>query len=114
MSQYIGMEAHGVIEACLDMARAMGRSPVKVAYAEGDGLGTALEVRSHRSAKETELILLSRLHTNDRAGGEHIGAQVQGSIRAVGRHPFLVGCHYLIHCFQEPLLGESRHFQPFG
>ena len=69
------------------MAGSVRRGPVKVTDAEGQGLGAAFEVGPHRRAEQPELILLGGLDAGDRAGGEHVGPEVQRGPSAVGRDP---------------------------
>jgi len=111
MSVHDGVEAHGVVEACLDVTGAVRSGAVEVGDADGDGLGTALEVGADGSDENTELVLFGGLHADDGGTAEHVGADVERSARAVGRHPGEVGLHGFDHGFDEALCGEHGHFK---
>ena len=106
------MQAHGIVEAGLDMACPMGRCPVEIADADGQGLRAALEIRPHGRTEDAELIFIRWLHADDGVGAEHIGADVKGRPAAIGRHIGRIGRHCPVHGVDEPLLRELRHLQP--
>ena len=106
----MGMKAHGVVQAGFDMSGAVGCSAVKVADADRDGLRAALEVGTDRSDDHAELIFLCRLHADHDAGSKHIRTDIQRSAAAVRRYPCSVGLDDLVHCLEEALCRERRHF----
>ena len=84
---------------------------IEVGDTDGQRLSAALEVRSHRGAQDTELILIRRLYTDDRVAAEHIRTNVQSCAAAVRRHESIVRLNRLSNSFHETLLGENRHLQ---
>ena len=93
------------------MACAVRRRAVKIRYADGNRLCAALEVRAYRSTEHTELILVRRLHANDRIGSEQIRTDIQGRSCAVGRYIGSVRLYYLCHSVNKTLLRKYRHLQ---
>ena len=84
---------------------------VKVGDTDGQRLNAALEVRSYRSAQDTELIFVRRLYTDDRIAAEHIRTNVQSCTAAVRRYESIVRLNRLGNSFHETLLGENGHLQ---
>ena len=74
MGGHNGMQAHGVVQAGLDVAGAVGSCPVEIRNLHYDGLGTALEVGTYGSDKNTELKLLGGLDADDGVGADHKGS----------------------------------------
>ena len=89
----------------------MGRRTVKIRYLDGKGLYAALEVRSYRSTEYTELILVSRLYTDNRVGSEHIRTDIQGCACSVRRYIGFICLYCLYNCVYKTILREYRHLQ---
>ena len=107
----VRIEAHRVVQAGLDVARAVRCSAVIIADADRDRLDAVLEVRADRRAEQAELVLIRRLDADDRARSEEIRTQVEGTARLERRNPILVGCNDLIDSLEEHLLGDRRHLE---
>ena len=111
MCEDVRIEAHRVVQAGLDVARAVRGSAVIVTDADRDRLHAVLEVGADRRAEETELIFVRRLDTDDRARGKEVRTQVEGTARLERRNPILVGCNNLIDSLEEHLLRDWRHLE---
>ena len=111
MGVHDGVEAHGVVEASLDVAGAVGSGAVEVSHADGDRLGTALEIGANGSDEDAELVLFGGLHADDGRTAEHVGADIQGSAGAVGGDPGEVGLYGLDNGIDEALGREDGHFE---
>ena len=109
-----GIQAHGIVQTCLDMAGALGGGTVEVGDADGQRLHAALEVGTHGGDEDTELILSSGLDADDGVIAEHIGTDVQGSAGTEGGHPGGIGLDHFTDGIQEPVHGERRHLQTLG
>ena len=96
------------------MTGSMGRRAVKVGYADGDRLGAAFKVGSHRRRKNTELIFLGRLYADDRVASEHEGTDIKGRSGTERGNLVGVGGYGLGNGVDKALLGELGHFQPCG
>ena len=103
------VEAHGVVEAGLDVAGAVRRSAVVVGDRDGNGGVAALEVGAHGGHENAELVLGGRLDADDLTGSDHEGTHVQRGARAVRRDPGGVGGHDLLDGLHELVLGEGGH-----
>ncbi len=114
MCHHGSMKAHGIVQAGLDSAGAVGCCTVKVRYLQCHGCCAALVVGADGCGKDTELILICRLHTNDRTGSKLIGAKIEAGAGAIGRYPVLIAQNRGIDGLQELLLRERRHFQSLG
>ena len=108
------MEAHGVVQASLDVAGAPGCRTVKVGHADGDGLYAVFEVVAHRSPEQTELVFIGGFHPDHRAGGKQVGTQVQSAAAFKRRNVVFVGPDHFVHGFHKHFFRYRRHFQPFG
>ena len=106
-----GVQAHGIVEAGLDVPGAAWSCPVKVGDPDGNGLGAALEVGAHRRAEDAEHVVLSGLYPDDRGNAEHIRTQVKRGAAAVGRDPVQIGADGFNDGLDEAVLGEGRHLQ---
>ena len=93
------------------MTGSMRCRAVEVGDTDGQGLSATLEVRSYRSAQDTELIFVRRLYTDDRIAAEHIRTNVQSCTAAVRRYESIVGLNRLGNSLHETLLGENGHLQ---
>ena len=105
------MQAHRIIQTRFDIACAARRRTVKVRNLDVNRLCAALEVRSHRRDKNAELIVLRRLHTDDRADAEHIRTDIQRSAAAIRRNPGLVAGDHLLHRLDKFILRVRRHLK---
>ena len=104
-------EAHGVVQTSLDVAGTSGSCTVQIGDTQSQRLDAALEVRTDRSNEHTELILGSRLDTDNGVAAEHIGTNVQSCTGTVGRNPILVCTDSFDDCFHELIFGENGHLQ---
>ena len=114
VGEHAGVQRHGVVEAGLDVAGAVGRGAVELGNDELDGLDAALVVRADRSDEDAELILVGGLHADDVARGEHERADVERGAGAEGRHPGGVGLDDLLNGLDELILGEGGHLEAGG
>ena len=106
------VQAHGVVQACLDMAGALGRCAVQIGDPQGQGLYAALEVGADRRGENTELVNVRGLDANDGVNAEHKGTDVQRSAGTVGRDIGGVGAHGLHDGLHKPILREYGHPHP--
>ena len=72
------MKAHRIVQARLDMSRAVRRRAVKIAHLDRDRLYASLKVRTYRRGKHSELVLVRRLHADYRGDTEHIRSDIEG------------------------------------
>ena len=79
---------------------------VEVGDTDGQGLSATLEVRSYRSAQDTELIFVRRLYTDDRIAAEHIRTNVQSCTAAVRRYESIVGLNRIGNSSTKRSLGK--------
>ena len=93
------------------MAGSMGGCPIVIRYADGDGLGAALKVGADRCCKDTELIFIGRLYSNDGIASKHERTDIKGCPGTIGRNVISVGSYDLCDCVNKSFLGELRHFQ---
>ena len=114
MGRHDGMQAHGIVQTCLDIAGSARRRTVKIADTDGQRLYTAFEIRSHGSTEDTELIHIRRLYADDGIHAEHIRADIQRRPASIGRHIRRIGGHSLRHCIHEMLFREHRHLKASG
>ena len=108
------IQAHRVVQACLDIAGAVRGCPVIIRYPYGDRLDAALEVRTDRCAEHTEFIFLGRFDPDDTVRADHKRSDIQGCARAVRRHIVRVGLHQHPHCLQKLFFRKHRHDQPLA
>ena len=85
------MEGHRVVEAGLDVARAVRSRAVEVGNAELQGLNGALEVCAHRHHEDAVEVGGSRSNADLRARADHEGTDVERAAGAVGRNPLGIG-----------------------
>ena len=70
------VQAHGIVQSCLNMAGSVRSRPVIVADPDGQRSYAAFKIRSHRSGEYAELILRSRAYPDYRVASEHVGTDV--------------------------------------
>ncbi len=109
--QDAGVKRHGVVEAGLDVAGAVGSGAVVIGNLQLNGLDAALVVGAHGGHEDAELVLIGRLDANDVARCEHEGTHVERGARAKGRHPGGVGLDDLLDGLDKAVNGERRHAQ---
>ena len=114
VSLHAGLEAHGVVEAGLDVAGAVGCSTVVLRDAQGHSGVAALEVGAHGGDQDAELVLVCGLDADDLARGEHEGAHVEGGAGPEGRDPVGVGGHDLLDGLDKAVLREDGHAEALG
>ena len=108
------VEAHGVVQTRLDVARAVRGCAVVIAHLDGNRLRAALEVRADRRAENAEFKLRRGLHADDAVRANHERADVQARARAIRRHKIRIRRDDLLHRVHELVHREGRHFQPRG
>ena len=108
---YDVVEAHRVVQTCLDVAGSARCGTVEIRDAEGQRTNAALEVRTDGRAEETELIFHRRLNADDRAGRKEVGTEIEGCARAVGGNPSRIGGNRLLDGLDEAFLREYGDLQ---
>ena len=88
------------------------RGAVKIRHTDCQRLDTALEVGTYRGRKYTELILVRRLHTDNRIDTEHIGTDIQGSPGTVWRYICGIRLHRLRHRIHKTIRLKLGHLHP--
>ena len=111
MGDDAGVQRHGVVQAGLDVAGAVGSGAVELGDLQLDGLDATLVVGAHGGHENAELVLSGRLHANDVARGEHERTDVERGAGAKGRHPGGVGADDHLDGLDELVLGEARHLE---
>ena len=109
MREDVRIEAHGVIQAGLDVACAVRGCTVVVADADRDRLHAVLEVRADRRAEQAELVLVCRLDADDGARREEVRTKVERTARLERRNPVLIGADDFVDGFHEHLFRYRRH-----
>ena len=109
-----GLEAHGVVQAGLDVAGAVRCGAVVVGDAQLDGLEATLVVGAHRRHEDAEGVLGRGGDADDVAGADHERADVERGAGAKGRNPRGVGLDDLLDGLNEAVLGEGRHLEALG
>ena len=87
----------------------MRSSAVVLGDGQLHGRVATLEVRADRRDEDAELILVSRLHANDIARGDHERADVERGARAERRNPVGVSRDDLLDGIDELVDRERRH-----
>ena len=105
------VQAHSVVQTCLDVACAVRSSSVKVRNLDSDGLGAALEVGAYGCCEYAELVVVRGLNADNGVGAEHVGADIESRACAVGRYEVDVRLDYLLDRLDELLLGVNGHFK---
>ena len=109
-----GLDAHGVVQAGLDVAGAMRSSAVILGDAQGNSRVAALEVRADRRDQNAELVLGGRGNANDDTRGDHERTDVQRGARAERRNPSGVRLNDFLNGLYELVLRERGHAQALG
>ena len=104
-----GIQAHGIVEAGLDGAGAMGRCAIVFGDLHGHGLNATGIVRAHGRHEDSELVLVGRRNADDLACCHHERTNVERSARAERRHPRLVGLDDHLNGLDELVLREGWH-----
>ncbi len=103
------IQAHGIVQAGLDVACTMRCCAVKLRHLQLDRLHASLVIRAHRRDKNAELIRISRLHTDDFTCRKHQRAHIQRRPTSIRRNPCGVSFHNLHNRVNEAILRERRH-----
>ena len=111
MREDVRIEAHGVIQAGLDVACAVRGCTVVVADADRDRLHAVLEVRADRRAEQAELVCIRRLDADDGARREEVRTEVQRAARLERRNPVRIRADDLVDGFHEHFFGHGRHLE---
>ncbi len=111
MRQHNRMQTHRIVQPRFDIACAARRCTVKVRYLDINRPCATLEIRSNRRDKNTELIILRRLHADHRADTEHIRTDIKRGTTAIRRNPGLVAGDHLLHRLDKLILRIRRHLE---
>ena len=71
------MKAHCIVQTCFDVSCSMRCGTVKICNTDRDRFCAALEIRSNRCSKDTELIFISRFYTDNRVASEHVRTYIK-------------------------------------
>ena len=107
-------QRHSVVQARLDIARAMRCGAVVLGDAQLDRLQAAFEVRADRRDQDAEGVLGSGGNADDLARTDHERTHVERSTRTERRHPSSVRAHNGLHGLDELVLREAGHLETLG
>ena len=113
VSIYNVVKAHCIVKTGFDISGSMRCCTVHIRYTDSDRLCTALEVRSNRCYKDTELILSCRFYTDNRIDSKHIRTNIQRSSTAIRRNISCICFYYINNSLHETILRKYRHLKSF-
>ena len=107
------VKAHCIVQSGFDVSCSMRCGAVKVWYAQCQWFHAALEVRSNRSGKYTELIVSSRFYTNYGIDSEHIRSDIKCCSCSVRWNVSFICLYCLNNSINEFIFRERRHLKTF-
>ena len=111
MCIYDRMKTHRIVQTSLNMSRTIWCCTVKITDTDYDRFCAALEIRTNRCRKYTELILFRRSNSDNRCDTEHIWTDVQRSTGAIRWHVSFVCQNSLYYCIYKFIFRKCRHLK---
>ena len=107
------MKTHCIIQSCLNMSRSPRSCPIKVRHTNSNRLRSSFKIRTYRSCKHSELILIRRLYSNHRIDSKHIWSDIKRCSGTIRRNIRCICPNSLYDSINKSILRENRHLQPF-
>ena len=111
MSSYDSMKTHGIVKTSLDITCSMRCCSIKIRNLNNNRFCTTLEVWSNWCYKDSELIFISRLNTDNITSCKHNWSDVKCSTTSKRRNPVFISLYNLFNSINESVFRELWHFK---